>query len=87
MGLSFKKELILDRTQVEGPSVGTSGNVVLAQVYPPDLVDMVFANEKTTGDQTKLQTRLIQKLGRGSRGGGRRRRLISGKQTWKNVQA
>ena len=25
---------------------------------------MVFANEKTTGDQTKLQTRLIQKLGK-----------------------
>jgi len=41
MGLSFKKELILDRTQI----------------YPP---------ENRGQDETKLQTRLIQKLGEGA---------------------
>jgi len=41
MGLSFKKELILDRVQV----------------YPP---------EKGKSEETKLQTRLIQKLGDGA---------------------
>jgi len=41
MGLSFKKELILDRVQV----------------FPP---------EKKDGEETKLQTQLIQKLGEGA---------------------
>merc|ERR1711953_1407124 len=41
LGLSFKKELVLDRVQI----------------YPP---------EKKNGEETKLQTRLIQKLGEGA---------------------
>ena len=41
LGLSFKKELVLDRVQI----------------YPP---------EKKKDEETKLQTRLIQKLGEGA---------------------
>lgn len=41
MGLSFKKELVLDRVQI----------------YPP---------EKNPTEETKLQSRLIQKLGEGA---------------------
>ena len=41
MGLSFKKELVLDRVQI----------------YPP---------EKNPPEETKLQSRLIQKLGEGA---------------------
>lgn len=42
MGLSFKKELVLDRVQI----------------YPPD--------KSKLGEETKLQSRLVQKLGEGA---------------------
>ena len=42
MGLSFKKELVLDRVQI----------------FPPD--------KRSGEEETKLQTRLIQKLGEGA---------------------
>ena len=58
MGLSFKKELVLDRWGCDKRGVRIQIYNVRVQIYPPD--------KSKLGEETKLQSRLVQKLGEGA---------------------